>query len=264
MRFDIFTLFPAFFEGPLGSSILRRGQESGALQIAVHDIRAWTTDRHHVCDDAPYGGGAGMVMKAEPVAKAVEDVLNFKAGPEKPPCPVILLSPQGRAFSQEVARELSTHERVALLCGHYEGIDERAVQLLVTDEISIGDYVLTGGEAAALVVVDAVARLVPGVLGNEQSAQNDSFSHGLLEAPHYTRPAEWRGLRVPDVLLSGHHGEVEKWRRREGMRRTIERRIDLFQGRALSKDEATLFCELQEELKKSVGREEPPLQEESE
>jgi tRNA (guanine37-N1)-methyltransferase len=192
-------------------------------------------------------------------------VLNFKAGPEKPPCPVILLSPQGHTFSQEVARDLSTHERLALLCGHYEGIDERAVQLLVTDEISIGDYVLTGGEAAALVVVDAVARLVPGVLGNEQSAQNDSFSHGLLEAPHYTRPVEWRGLRVPDVLLSGHHGEVEKWRRREGMRRTIERRIDLFRGRALSAEEAKIFCELQaERANLQGGCEKTPLQEELE
>ncbi len=269
MRFDVFTLFPAYFEGPddtgpLHSSMLRRGRESGAIEIGVHDIRAWTTDRHHVCDDAPYGGGAGMVMKAEPVARALEDVLNFKAGPEKPPCPVLLMSPQGRPFSQRIARELSRQPRLAILCGHYEGIDERAVELLVTDEISLGDYVLTGGEPAALVIMDAVARLVPGVLGNEASAAGDSFAEGLLEAPHYTRPVEWRGLRVPDVLLSGHHSEIEKWRRREGLRRTVERRMDLFRGRALSTDEAKIFCELQAELTSKGGREETLAQEDME
>lgn len=245
MQFDIFTLFPAFFDGPFGNSILKRAQESEVLKIGVHDIRDWTTDKHRMCDDYPYGGGAGMVMKAEPVAAAIEDVLNFNAGASEPPCPVILMSPQGRPFTQRVAEELSTHSRLALLCGHYEGIDERAVELLVTDEISVGDYVLTGGEIAATVVLDAVARLLPGVLGNAESAVHDSFSDGLLEAPQYTRPAEWRGLRVPDVLLSGHHGEVERWRRREALRRTLERRSDLLQDRALTRDEAKILAELQ-------------------
>jgi tRNA (guanine37-N1)-methyltransferase len=245
MQFDIFTLFPAFFEGPFGNSILKRAQESEVLKIGIHDIRDWTTDKHRVCDDYPYGGGAGMVMKAEPVAAAIEDVLNFNAGVSEPPCPVILMSPQGRRFTQQVAEELSALPRLALLCGHYEGIDERAVQLLVTDEISIGDYVLTGGEIAATVVLDAVARLLPGVLGNAESAAHDSFSDGLLEAPPYTRPAEWRGLPVPDVLLSGHHGEVAKWRRREALRRTWERRCDLLEERALSEDEAKILAEIQ-------------------
>ena len=233
MKFDVFTLFPEFFAGPLTSSILRRGQASGALQIGVHDIRNWAEGKHRVCDDYPFGGGAGMVMKAEPVAKAIESVLNFNAGPGengkvvKPPCPVILMTPQGRPFSQAIARELSEQSHLALLCGHYEGIDERAVDLLVTDEISIGDYVLTGGEAAALVVIEAVARLVPGVLGNEASPLEESFSDGLLEAPCYTRPAVWRGQSVPEVLLSGHHGETARWKRREALKRTLERRPDL-------------------------------------
>lgn len=229
MRFDIFTLFPDFFVSPLESSILGRAQKNRVLEVGVHDIRAWTTDKHHVCDDVPYGGGAGMVMKAEPIARAVEDVLKWDAVSQagQPPCPVILMSPQGRPFSQEIARELSGHSRIAILCGHYEGIDERAIETLVTDEISVGDYVLTGGEVASLIVMDAVARLIPGVLGNEQSAQSDSFQDGLLEAPHYTRPQEWRSLKVPDVLLNGHHAEIEKWRRREGLRRTFGRRRDL-------------------------------------
>jgi tRNA (guanine37-N1)-methyltransferase len=229
MRFDIFTLFPGFFVSPLESSILGRAQKNRVLEVGVHDIRAWTDDKHHVCDDVPYGGGAGMVMKAEPVARAVEDVLKWDAVSQagQPPCPVILMSPQGRPFSQEIARELSGHSRIAILCGHYEGIDERAIAMLVTDEISVGDYVLTGGEVASLIVMDAVARLIPGVLGNEQSAQSDSFQDGLLEAPHYTRPQEWRSLKVPDVLLSGHHAEIEKWRRRQGLRRTFARRRDL-------------------------------------
>lgn len=257
MRFDIFTLFPGYFEGPFSSSILKRGQSSGALEIAVHDIRAWTRDRHHVCDDAPYGGGAGMVMKAEPVAKAIEDVLNLKVGPDElpydaAPCPVVLMSPQGRRFSQAVAQELSQLRRVALLCGHYEGLDERAVELLVTDEISIGDYVLTGGEPAAAVIVDAVARLVPGVLGNEESAAGDSFADGLLEAPHYTRPVEWRGLRVPDVLLSGHHGEVAKWRWKEGLRRTLQRRPDLVQTALTQRQWTVAELKILDELKSEL------------
>ena len=257
MQFDIFTLFPAFFDGPFGNSILKRARDSGVLHIALHDMRNWAEGRHRVCDDYPYGGGAGMVMKAEPVAAAVENVLNFKAGHEKSPCPVILMSPQGRAFTQAVAEELSTLPRLALLCGHYEGIDERAVEMLVTDEISIGDYVLTGGELAALVIVDAVARLVPGVLGNEQSAAHDSFTDRLLEAPHYTRPAEWRGVAVPEVLLSGHHGEVARWRFKEALRRTLQRRPDLIEkGLADARwttAEQKILTELQQEMSNEPG-----------
>jgi tRNA (guanine37-N1)-methyltransferase len=257
MQFDIFTLFPAFFDGPFNSSILKRAQDSGVLHVALHDVRDWAEGRHRVCDDYPYGGGAGMVMKAEPVAAALENVLNFKAEHEKPPCPVILMSPQGRTFTQAVAEELSTLPRVALLCGHYEGVDERAVEMLVTDEISIGDYVLTGGELAAAVIVDAVARLVPGVLGNEASAANDSFSHGLLETPQYTRPAEWRGRAVPEVLLGGHHGEVEKWRFKQALRRTLQRRPDLIekglQEERWTAAERKVLTELQDELSGESG-----------
>ena len=231
MKFEIFTLFPGYFQGPFSSSILHRAQGSGALEISLHDIRDWTSDAHRTCDDYPYGGGAGMVMKAEPIAAALESTLGYAAGDvdnrNVPPCPVIHLTPQGRTLTHEVAVELSQYPRIALLCGHYEGIDERAVQLLTTDAISIGDYVLTGGEAAAVILVDCVARLLPGVLGNNESAINDSFADGLLEAPHYTRPASWRGFDVPKVLLSGDHGAVEKWRLREGMRHTLKHRPDL-------------------------------------
>ena len=252
MRFEIFTLFPGFFASPLDSSILKRGRESGALGFAIHDIRLWAQDKHHVCDDAPYGGGAGMVMKAEPLTRAVEDVLNYSVGPADeerlaPPCPVVLMSPQGRPFSQAIARDMSTHARVALLCGHYEGIDERAIEALATDSISVGDYVLTGGETAALVVMDAVSRFVCGVLGNVESAQGDSFSDGLLEWPCYTRPVEWRGRRVPDVLMSGHHGEVEKWRRRESLRRTLQQRPDLLEKCELSPHDLKTLSLLREE-----------------
>ena len=271
MRFDIFTLFPEFFAGPLSSSILKRGQGSGAIEIGVHNIRDWTSDKHRVCDDYPFGGGAGMVMKAEPVAAALEDVLNFKVGPDEngeispAPCPVIFLTPTGRPFSQAIAQELSGHSQLALLCGHYEGLDERAVELLVTDEISIGDYVLTGGEAAALVVIEAVARLVPGVLGNEQSPLDESFSDGLLEAPSYTRPAMWRGKSVPDVLLSGHHENVKKWRRCEALKRTLARRSDLAlalrESRQWTKEEHRIWEEF--DRRKAGESDSPPAGEES-
>lgn len=253
MQFDIFTLFPEYFSGPLTSSILKRGRESGAIEVGIHNIRDWTHDRHHVCDDGPYGGGAGMVMKAEPLAQAVESVLQWDASRDAAPCPVILMSPQGRTLTQNVAQELAAHPRIALVCGHYEGIDERAVELLITDEISIGDYVLTGGEVAAGVVIDAVARLVPGVLGNEASAQHDSFSDGLLEAPHYTRPALWRERGVPDVLLSGDHGAIEKWRFRESLQRTLARRPDLLKcwpgERTLSRAQQKIWNEVQDNNK---------------
>lgn len=244
MHIDIFTLFPAMVRGPLEESILWRAQERGLLEIGIHDIRAATTDKHHVCDDAPYGGGAGMVMKPDPLFSAVEAV--HQGGP------IILMTPQGRPFSQAIARELSEHPRLSLLCGHYEGVDERVRQHLATDEISLGDFVLTGGELGALVVVDAVARLVPGVLGGEDSTEEESHAAGLLEYPHYTRPPVFRGWAVPDILLSGNHGAVARWRRKEAMRRTLQRRPELFAAwRAinapLTKEDAKILRELEAE-----------------
>jgi tRNA (guanine37-N1)-methyltransferase len=219
MHCDIFTLFPAMFQGPLTESILKRAQERGLLSIALHNIRDATTDKHHIVDDYPYGGGAGMVMKPDPIFAAIEAV--YQGGP------IILLTPQGRLFNQQIAGELAQQPRLTLLCGHYEGVDERVIEHLVTDELSIGDYVLTGGELAAMVVVDAVARLIPGVVTGE-SIQEESHSGGLLEYPHYTRPPEFRGWPIPDVLLSGHHEQIAHWRRKESLRRTRQRRPDLF------------------------------------
>jgi tRNA (guanine37-N1)-methyltransferase len=224
IHFDIFTLFPAMFEGPFSESMLKRAIDAGLVSIAVHDIRAYATDKHQVTDDYSYGGGGGMVMKPEPIFAAVEGVLQ-----DTPPAstPIILLTPQGRLFTQVIAQELAQHQRIALICGHYEGVDERVREHLATDEISIGDYVLTGGELPAMAIVDAVARLVPGVLGHPAAAAEDSYASGLLEYPHYTRPAVFRGWAVPEVLLSGHHGEVAKWRRQQALKRTLERRPDL-------------------------------------
>lgn len=226
MHFDILTLFPAMFASPLEESILKRAIESGRLSVALHNIRDYATGKHRVTDDAPYGGGGGMVMKPEPIFAAVEAVLPpSQAGGNE--VPVILLTPQGRLFTQSVARELSHHQRILLICGHYEGVDERVRQHLASDEISIGDYVLTGGELAALVIVDAVTRLLPGVLGDPGAPFDDSHAHGLLEGPHYTRPFEFRGWQVPEVLLSGDHAAVARWRREQALRRTFERRPDL-------------------------------------
>jgi len=240
MHFDIFTLFPDMFQGPFSESILKRAQERGLLSIALHDIRASTTDKHHVVDDYPYGGGAGMVMKPEPIFAAVESI--YRGGP------IILLSPQGRLFNQSIAQALAQEPRVTLISGHYEGIDQRVREHLVTDEISIGDYVLTGGELAAMIVVDATSRLLPGVLGGDESTVEESHSSGMLEYPHYTRPAEFRGWRVPDVLLSGNHAEIARWRRKESIRRTKERRPDLFEKLNLSsKEDVKLLKELAEE-----------------
>ncbi len=219
MHFDIFTLFPGMFQGPFSESILKRAQERGLLDIALHDIRAATTDKHHMVDDYPYGGGAGMVMKPDPIFAAIEAV--HQGGP------IILLTPQGRLFNQSIAHELAQESHITLLCGHYEGIDERVIRHLVTDEISIGDYVLTGGELGAMIVVDAVSRLLPGVL-SEGSTDDESHSNNLLEYPQYTRPAEFRGWRVPDVLLSGNHAQINRWRRKESLRKTRARRPDLF------------------------------------
>jgi len=240
MHFDIFTLFPEMFQGPFTESILKRAQEQGLLSIALHNVRDVTTDKHHIVDDYPYGGGAGMVMKPEPIFTAVEGVY--------PGGPIILLTPQGRLFNQQIALALAQEARVTLICGHYEGIDERVREHLVTDELSIGDYVLTGGELAAMVVVDAVSRLIPGILGGSESTSEESHSGNLLEYPHYTRPPEFRGWRVPDILLSGNHAQIARWRRKESLRRTRARRPDLFAKLDLSsKLDAKLLKELDEE-----------------
>ncbi|HKZ86359.1 MAG TPA: tRNA (guanosine(37)-N1)-methyltransferase TrmD [Anaerolineae bacterium] len=251
MRFDIFTLFPSIFVSPLQESILKRAIEAGLLDVRVHNIRDYATDKHHVADDYPYGGGGGMVMKPEPIFAAVETVLEVRSwklevgsGALQPPTsnlqsptPIILLTPQGRLFNQAIARELARYERIALICGRYEGVDERVREHLATDEISIGDYVLTGGELAALVIVDAVSRLLPGVLGDAGAAADDSHAEGLLEYPHYTRPPDFQGWKVPDVLLSGNHAEIARWRRRQSLLRTLRRRPELLARAALTEEE---------------------------
>lgn len=245
MHIDLFTLFPEVFPPYLNSSILGRAQESGALHVDVHNIRAYARGRHHVTDDAPYGGGGGMVMKPEPIFDAVESVL----GMGRDSTPIILMTPQGRIFSQTVARELVQHEHLVLIAGRYEGVDERVRTHLATDEISAGDYVLTGGELPALAVIDAVTRLLPGVLGDPGAAAKDSHgSSGLLEHPHYTRPVEFRGWRVPDVLLSGDHSGVALWRRRYALKRTWQRRPELLLQAQLSEQEKEWLAELAEDL----------------
>jgi tRNA (guanine37-N1)-methyltransferase len=240
MHFDIFTLFPEMFQGPFSASILKRAQEQGLLSLALHNIRNAATDKHHIVDDYPYGGGAGMVMKPDPIFTAVEAV--YQSGP------IILLTPQGRPFNQQIAHELAQEPRLTLICGHYEGVDERVRTHLVTDEISLGDYVLTGGELAAMIIVDATSRLIPGVLGGTESTLEESHSHNLLEYPHYTRPPEFRGWRVPDILLSGHHANIANWRHKESIRRTRDRRPDLFAKLDLSgKQDQKILRELESE-----------------
>lgn len=243
MRFDILTLFPAMFTGPFTESILKRAQESGKLEIVLHDIRAYAADRHKSADDYPFGGGAGMVMKPEVIYQALADVLGYgaaaRAEPEQfipPPTDhplVLLMSPAGEPFTQRMAEELAQLPRLVLLCGHYEGIDERVRERCIDREVSIGDYVLTGGELAAMVIVDAVARLQPGVLA-AASTEEESHRDHLLEYPHYTRPAVWRGAAIPPVLLSGHHANVERWRHEQRLLRTLQRRPDLLQKAVLS------------------------------
>ena len=228
MHFDVLTLFPEMLAGPLDESILKRARENGLLSVALHNIRDYATDKHHITDDAPYGGGGGMVMKPGPIFAAAEAILpSHQRDTEN--TPVILLSPQGRLFTQSIAADLSVHRRLVLICGRYEGVDERVRQYLVTDEISIGDYVLTGGELAALVIIDAVTRLLPGVLGDPGATLEDSHAQGLLEGPHYTRPADFRGWEVPAILSSGNHAAVARWRREQALRRTLERRPDLIE-----------------------------------
>jgi tRNA (guanine37-N1)-methyltransferase len=223
---DIITIFPRMVEAALAEGVIGRAREAGLVDVKVRDLRDFTDDRHRTVDDVPYGGGPGMVMKPEPVFRALEAVEAERGAPDA----VILMTPQGRRFSQAEAERFSRTGRLAIICGRYEGVDERVAESLVTDEVSIGDYVLTGGELPALVVLDAVLRLIPGVVGAAGSVAGDSFSAGLLAPPQYTRPAEWRGRTVPEVLVSGHHGEIERWRREERMRRTRARRPDLLPG----------------------------------
>ena len=256
MQFEVFTLLPEVFPSYLESSILQRASQRGLINVRVHNIRTYTHDKHHTTDDVPYGGGGGMVMKPEPVFEAVESVLGplrpqvnrvalegqkLEKGENtlssQPGIPVILMTPQGRLFNQAIAQELSSHETIAVICGRYEGVDERIREHLVTDEISIGDYVLTGGELPVLILIDAVARLLPGVLGDPDGASDDSHASGLLEYPHYTRPPEFRGEGVPEVLLSGDHAKIAKWRREQSLLRTLERRPDLLGKAGLSKED---------------------------
>jgi tRNA (guanine37-N1)-methyltransferase len=239
MRFDVLTLFPEMFTGPLQESIIKRAQERGLISVHLHNIRDYATGRHRITDDAPYGGGGGMVMKPEPIFAAVEAVLGDEKG-----VPVILLSPQGRLFTHEVARELSRYPRLVLICGRYEGVDERVREHLATDEISIGDYVLSGGELAAMVIIDAVTRLLPGALGDPGATFEDSYAWGLLEYPHYTRPAVFRGWAVPEVLLSGNHAAIARWRREQALRRTLERRPDLLERAPLTEEDRAFLARL--------------------
>jgi len=220
VKIDVLTLFPAMFAGPLDESIVKRARDSGRLDLKIHNLRDWTHDRHKTVDDRPFGGGPGMLLKPEPLFEAVESLARETTR-------VILLSPAGRPFCQAIARELAQAEDLLLVTGHYEGFDERVREGLADDELSIGDYVLTNGALPAMVVIDAVTRLLPGVLGDDESSHDESFSHGLLEYPQYTRPAEFRGMKVPDILVSGHHAEIEKWRREQAKRRTQETRPDL-------------------------------------
>ncbi len=233
MKIDVLTLFPEMFTGVFGSSILGKAAAKGIVELNAVNFRNYSTSKHGTVDDTPYGGGGGMVLKPDPIFAAVEDLVSHQAAKPR----IILMCPQGETFTQKKAEELSQEQHLIFICGHYEGYDERIREHLVTDELSIGDYVLTGGELPAMTVVDSVVRLLPGVLGNEMSAVTDSFSTGLLEYPHYTRPAEFRGLKVPDVLLSGHHGNVEKWRREQSLLRTLQRRPDLLEHADLSEAE---------------------------
>lgn len=247
MKIDILTLFPEMFAGPFSSSILKRARDSGLIEINLVNIRDFSTNRHRTVDDTPYGGGAGMVMAPEAIFGAVEDALEKHMGA---PARVVLMCPQGRPFSQAAALELAGEKNLVLICGHYEGVDERVRGELATDEISIGDYVLTGGELPAMVVVDAVSRLISGVLGEGASVEEDSFYTGLLEYPQYTRPREYRGQAVPGVLLSGHHEEIRKWRRRQSLLRTLERRPELLAQVELTGEDKDILKKLISELQR--------------
>lgn len=285
MRIDVLTLFPEMFDGVFGASILGKARDKGIVQLSAVNFRQYSTNKHGQVDDTPYGGGGGMVLKPEPIFDAVEDLLrkreaetvsletadqaaesepnlneadDLAAGEQRGSSAsrprIVLLCPQGETFTQKKAEEFAREEHLIFICGHYEGYDERIRTGLVTDEISIGDYVLTGGELPAMVMIDSTVRLLPGVLGNENSAVTDSFSTGLLEYPHYTRPTEYRGMKVPDILLSGHHANIEAWRRRESLRRTLERRPDLLKRMELTKQESKWVEELKRELDAEKAR----------
>ncbi len=274
MQFEVFTLLPEVFPSYLETSIIKRARERGLIHVDVHNIRDYTHDKHHMTDDTPYGGGGGMVMKPEPVFEAVESVLGIKApfdysleehsasaqgeAPLSPPepdsnIPIILLTPQGRVFNQTIAKELSAHPRIALICGRYEGIDERIREHLITDQISIGDFVLTGGELPALILIDAIARLLPDVLGDPTGAEDDSHAMGLLEYPHYTRPPEFRGWKAPDILLSGDHAKIDKWRRQQALERTFKKRPDMLEKAELSKADLKFVESLRLALSNAEG-----------
>jgi tRNA (guanine37-N1)-methyltransferase len=244
IRFDILSLFPEMFESPFNFSILKRARENNLLDVHLHNIRDYAEDKHRVTDDAPYGGGGGMVMKVEPIDRALAAIAD-----EQNRGLIVLLTPQGEPFTQEIARDLSSCPRIILICGHYEGVDERVRNSLVDREISIGDYILTGGELSAMVVVDAVSRLIPGILGNNESAFMDSFSDGLLEYPHYTRPANYRGMQVPDVLLSGNHRNIQMWRRKESLKKTYLRRSDLLNKIKMSEEDKKILEEIVRQLR---------------
>jgi tRNA (guanine37-N1)-methyltransferase len=251
MKFDVVTIFPRMFDAPLAEGVVGRGIQARLVDVAVHDLRDFTIDRHRVVDDVPYGGGPGMVLKPEPLFKAVDHIRSTRGTPGA----IVLTSPQGRVLTQAEAARLAALEHVVVLCGRYEGIDERVRRHLATEEISIGDYVLSGGELAAMVIIDVVSRLVPGVVGDERSVSEDSFTRGLLDHPHYTRPAEFRGWAVPEVLLSGHHREIERWRRREALRRTMERRPEILAEAALDETERDAYEALQVEGREGADHE---------
>jgi len=248
MLFDVLTLFPGMFESPMRESIVGKAQERGFIGVRVHNIRDYATDRHQMTDDRPFGGGEGMVMKPEPIVRALEGLKD-----SGPPARVVALSPQGRLFDQQIAWELSRLPRLALICGRYEGVDERVAEHFADDELSIGDYVLTGGELAAMIVIDAVARLIPGVLGNAASAATESFTEPILEYPQYTRPQDFRGHAVPEILLSGHHEEIRRWRRGQALLRTKLRRPDLFARLELTAQDRKLLRAAEEEILKRSG-----------
>jgi len=244
MRFDIITLFPGMFRSAFQEGVLHRGLEKGIIEIHIHNLRDFTRDRHKQVDDRPFGGGQGMVLKPEPLFAAVEEIRESER------IPVYMLSPQGKRFEHQMAEELALQSQVILICGRYEGVDERVIQYLATEEISIGDYVLSGGEPAAIVIVDAVARFVPGVVGKAESVERDSFREGLLDFPQYTRPREFRDMKVPDVLFSGDHKNIERWRRKKALEKTWLRRPDLLKGRESSTGDIKLMREIKKERKK--------------
>jgi len=249
MRFDVFTIFPEVFDPYIHTSILQRARINGIINIQIHNIRDWSQDKHHTTDDTPFGGGGGMVMKPEPIFSAVEGIAEGQ-----PSCPVILMSPQGQRLSYELASKFSREERVFIMCGRYEGVDERVCEHLVTDEISIGDYVLSGGELPALVLIEAITRLLPGALGDPDGAVDDSFAKGLLEYPHYTRPAEFRGWCAPEILMSGNHKEITLWRKRQALLRTLQKRPDLLESAQLDAMDKKLLLEMAEKKEVNIPK----------